>query len=476
MPHITARELLTSPRLFSRYALRRPLRRYQLPIAEAVLASALGGLGRTFAVMMSRQAGKNEVSAHIEAQLMTIFQRQGGFIVKAAPTYRPQAQNSSLRLLSTLRRSGASPTREGHIVRLGNARAVFLSAALASNVVGATANILLECDEAQDVDPQKWAKEFRPMAASANTTTVLYGTPWTSDTLLARTIASLQLTDPSAVFLADWETVSAEVPAYQRYVLAEIARQGYDHPLTLTQYRLQTIDAEAGMFTSAVQSMMRGDHPRQLTPELGRAYVFLLDVAGASESDADPTHLLGAQDARRDATALTIVELTYNAAGQAVYRVINRQLWIGYRHTEIYPAILKLAHDWGPARLVVDATGIGTGLTSFLTQALGERVWPFVFTSKSKSDLGWTFLSLCHSGRFLDHIRDGSPEQEQFWREVAACRYEVLPGPGHLLRWNVPDPTIHDDALISAALVAALEAEPFGIAGPSWIVEADDTV
>ena len=46
--------------------------------------------------------------------------------------------------------------------------------------------LLLEVDEAQDVDEEKFAKEFLPMAAAQNATIVLYGTPWTKDTLLAK--------------------------------------------------------------------------------------------------------------------------------------------------------------------------------------------------------------------------------------------------------------------------------------------------
>lgn len=207
-----------------------------------------------------------------------------------------------------------------------------------------------------------------------------------------------------------------------------------------------------------------------------------MDAAGASETEADPSYLLGSPDPHRDATALTIVELTHNAAGQPEYLVANRFLWTNYRQTELYPAIMHLVHEWRPLRIVVDATGIGAGLTSFLAQALGERVIPFIFSAKSKSDLGWRFLSICHSGRFHDHTRDGTPEQAQFWREVAECRYEVLPGPGHLLRWGAPSggrtaggPT-HDDALLSAALVAALDTDPLAPAGPSFIVPADDAL
>jgi hypothetical protein len=48
----------------------------------------------------------------------------------------------------------------------------FLSAAPSSNIVGATVSLLLECDEAQDVEIAKWDKEIAPMAASTNATRV----------------------------------------------------------------------------------------------------------------------------------------------------------------------------------------------------------------------------------------------------------------------------------------------------------------
>jgi hypothetical protein len=57
-----------------------------------------------------------------------------------------------------------------------------------------------------------------------------------------------------------------------------------------------------------------------------------------------------------------------------------------------------------------------------------------------------------------------------FWREVKACEGQVLPGPGQVLRWGVPDgrrdaqsgDVLHDDLLVSAALCVVLDNEPLG--------------
>src|SRR5205807_515541 len=115
----------------------------------------------------------------------------GGTIVKAAPTFKPQLITSKMRLERVLAHMpGKIPravrSRFGYIIQLDEAAVQFLSAEESSNVVGATADLLLEIDEAQDVSEEKYLKDFRPMASTANTTAVLYGTAWSRDTMLAR--------------------------------------------------------------------------------------------------------------------------------------------------------------------------------------------------------------------------------------------------------------------------------------------------
>jgi len=49
------------------------LRPYQLEVARAVLDSIENRRGLTFSVEIARQGGKNELSAHIEVLLLTMF-------------------------------------------------------------------------------------------------------------------------------------------------------------------------------------------------------------------------------------------------------------------------------------------------------------------------------------------------------------------------------------------------------------------
>ncbi len=472
---------------FSRFVIGRPLRRYQLKPARAIVESVLNRKGLTFAVLMARQAGKNELSAHLECYLLNLFHRVGGQIVKAAPSFRPQAIVSKMRLKSVLSnpwnnhfwRSGGEG---GYILSLGKASCVFLSAQPTANVVGQTASLLLECDEAQDIDEEKWYRDFAPMAASTNATTVFYGTAWTSRTLLAKVVRGLRRLEAAdgvqRVFVVPWEQVAEENPDYKRYVEGQIQRLGRHHPLIKTQYFLEEIDAEGGMFPEPRQVQMRGGHDRQPEAQEGKIYALLLDLAGEDETG------IGTYNRHRDSTALTIVEVDLTTRddpliGFPTYRVVNRREWIGTPHFQLYATLVDLAVNvWKARYLVVDATGVGAGLASFLVRALGEEVvLPFTFNAATKSQLGWDFLALCDSGRFKDHVFDpGNGAQRRFWQQVEAADYEILDGPERRMRWGVADPDVHDDLLISAALCAVLDKQHWRTYQDSAIIEAQDVL
>lgn len=469
---------------FSRIVARKPLRPYQLEVAQAILHSVHHRLGLTFAVVMARQAGKNETQAQLEAFLLNRYRSvPGAQIVKASPTFQPQTMNSMMRLESLLDTpwfAGQWRREHGYILRLGQARILFFSAQPGANVVGATASLLLECDEAQDVDEEKWNKAFRPMAAATNATTVLWGTMWTSRTLLGKTIRALRRREAwdgvQRVFMVPWEQAAEANPAYGAYVRGEIERLGREHPLIKTQYELEEIDAEAGMFPPHRQAQMRGSHPRRHTPQPGRRYALLIDVAGETEEALEGA-ALRQREPRRDSTALTVVEIHTRRDpvlpdARPVYHVVDRRLWTGTRHTELYATLRDLAEVWRAERVVVDATGIGAGLASFLAAALGERVVRFVFSARTKSDLGWGFLALVEAGRFKDYAEDGLEDTRTFWRQVEAAEVEILNGPEKHMRWGVSDPRLHDDLLISAALCAALETQDWSAYSPAAVVEA----
>ena len=283
------------------------LREYQLGPARAIAASVVGGLGRQFAVVFSRQAGKDEMLAQLVAWLLTRYQAAGGTIVLAAPTIT-QANVSRDRLLSRLRRAplalGRVRTRDGYIVEVGQASARFLSAAESASPRGQTASLLLVANEAQDIEPAIWDARFDPMAASTNATTVFMGTVWDRTGLLHRQMAHLAALEAGSAVSSSWEW--RRTPAYGERVRSRIAQHGEAHPFIRTEYRLEVLDGEGGLFPPQRMAQMQGDHPRRHRAEPGKRYAGLLDVAGEEEEGSGPEAFDNA--ARRDSTALTIVD------------------------------------------------------------------------------------------------------------------------------------------------------------------------
>ncbi|MDH4209520.1 MAG: hypothetical protein OEV76_11645 [Anaerolineae bacterium] len=484
-----ARKVLGDIRWFSKIVVGRELRKYQLGPAYAILDSVLYGKGLSFAIVFCRQAGKNEVSAQLEAYLLNLYQRKGGMIVKAAPTYKPQLVNSKLRLEEVLDNDwnrGKVRTREGYMTFLGRAGVVFLSADPASKVVGATASIMLECDEAQDVSEDKWEVGFTPMAASTNATRVFYGTVWTSKTMLAKIVRQLRKEQEAdgrqRVFYVDWEQVAAEVPAYGEHVRKEIARKGRHHPMIKTQYFLEEIDSEGRMFDDRRQALMQGEHRRSVAPVPEAVYVATLDVAGEDEEMTGDE--LRAAKPRKDLTVGTMFEVDLSTLRDPLlaapsYRVVDVFADVGTRHTLLYGKLRAYFEHWGVRWIVADASGVGAGLVSFLSsrQAFGARVVAFQFSPpKRKSDLGWDFLTVVETGRFKMFRDDGSADWREFWQQVEECRYEVSEGEEKRMKWGVVDARLHDDRVISAALVAELDKVKWSVPGRSVVIEARDVL
>jgi len=345
------------------------------------------------------------------------------------------------------------------------AEAYYLSAAPTTNARGATASLLLLANEAQDIVPDRWDAVFDPMAASTNATTVFAGTVWSDTTLLARQMRHLRELERAdgvrRVYMVPWERVAEDVPAYGERVRARIAQFGREHPFIRTEYDLQELAGAGGLFGAARRAQLQGDHPRQRRATPGATYALLIDAAGEDEAQFDALDDgASVRETRRDSTALTVVEVRRPAAsGLPAYRVVDRRLWTGKRHTDLHAAIVDLARNvWKARRVVVDATGVGAGLASWLGAALPGRVMAVQFTAPKKSELGWALVGAIESGRLKEYADDGEEDTRLFWRQLAAIEYEVRPGPGKLLRWGVDDARLHDDLPLSLSLMGELDA------------------
>jgi hypothetical protein len=205
-------------------------------------------------------------------------------------------------------------------------------------------------------------------------------------------------------------------------------------------------------------------------------YVAGIDLAGEAEVEAGE-HLKSLKP-RRDSTVITIGELTFGSAGVPacespvnavasvsgvpaceplfthlpLIKIVNHYAWTGCRHSDLYPQIVDLLQNvWHCRQVVVDSTGIGQPVASFLRSALGSKVVPFEFTAHSKSMLGFNLLASVNSGRLKMYAADGSPEYKEFWWQMEHARSYYRPN--RTLNFYVDPSEGHDDYLMSLALL-----------------------
>jgi len=295
---------------------------------------------------------------------------------------------------------------------------------------------------------------------------VLYGTAWTGETLLEQQASqNRELEQADGVqrhFQYDWQTLATISPPYRAFVEAERLRLGEDHPLFRTQYRLQSLAAQAGFLNAQQRAQIEGEHGRQSHRQAGKDYVAGVDLAGEDEEAADAA--LRSAKPRRDSVVATIAEVDYQPVTDLLLeprlKIVEHYWWTGRKHRDLYATLVDvLGGVWGCKRVVVDASGVGAGVASFLASALGaSAVEQFVFTSRSKSELGYTLLAAVNGGR-VKVYRQGTGDREQgvsdralaeFWCEMQKAQYKMRAG--QMLNFYVREKDGHDDFLMSLAL------------------------
>lgn len=441
-------------------ALSSPLRPYQLVAARAIVESVARRRGLSFSVEIARQGGKNELSARVELYLLSRYFDQNVTSIKAAPTFKPQARISFDRLWDRLEDAGLSDwavKEQGNAIRLGKARQLFLSAHPSSNVVGHTADLLLEIDEAQEVDAEKFEKEFQPMAANRGATTVFYGTAWDDVNLLERAkqahLEQERLDGIRRHFEFDWQVVAQSNPHYARFVAGRRDKLGADHPLFLTQYCLRPTPGAGRLFGPTQLSLLRGSHSWLDSPVRGETYVAGLDLAGEAVEPAG--------EAGHDESVLTIARLVMPGSleEETSMEVVRHYAWRGVAHRVLLGALLSLlAETWRVRRLAVDSTGVGETIASTLKNRLGaSRVETVKFTAETKSRLGYALIGAVNAGRLRLYEAPVTGEGVECWRQLERCRAVVRAN--ETLSFFVEASDGHDDHVISLALVVAAAAD-----------------
>ncbi|MFC1910597.1 hypothetical protein ACFLXC_04860 [Chloroflexota bacterium] len=255
-------------------------------------------------------------------------------------------------------------------------------------------------------------------------------------------------------FKYDWQEVARCNPDYRAHVESEKARLGGNHPLFMTQYRLLPVHGGGRFFSPQQRAQMQGSHSRRRQPQAGKVYIAGIDLAGEAEKESCFT--MARQ--RRDSTVVTIGEADIPAddvLDMVVVKIVEHYRWAGVKHTDLYPRLVDiLKRVWRCRKIVVDASGVGQSVASFLRKALGSRLIPFTFTSSSKSELGFNLLSAVNAGRLKVYKGDGSAEYRDFWLEME--RAKSVYRPNQTMTFYVDPSEGHDDFLMSLAL--AVEA------------------
>ena len=370
----------------------------------------------------------------------------------------------------------------------GNTRMKCLSASPNAAIVGATADLLLEVDEAQMVASDKFDREAAPMAASTNAVQVFYGTAWDDQTLLHREMRLAQKEADADgrkhVFMTTAAEVGKEVPEYESFVRRQIELLGRDHPAIRTQFFCEEITDLTSMFTAERIEKMKCDHEPLYAPEQDRCYVVLIDVAGSDEITPASKKANGFSD-RRDATVVTICDVSlpdgkeYDAKN-FVWKVVARRLYRNLRAEMLEERICQDIDHWRASHIIVDHSGLGAMLSDMLVSKYKTKVIPIDITGANKSKMAWDFLAMVDTGRWQEHkgdeinvLKSGfvpgrepyeilkEPEllQQMFFRELRGCRMEPTGNPSNV-RWGVKDGTrdhasgriLHDDLVMSAAM------------------------
>lgn len=391
--------------------------------------------GKIVTIRSARQTMKNECSAMIATRVLERYKDRGGTYIRTAPTWKPQIINSKMRLERFLM---ADPLirdnyrrREGFIFQCGLAQIHFLSTDTSAKVVGDTADICLDIDEAHKVDKGKFEEDFSPMTASSNAPVVMWGVAADKQDLLYEYLQYNLELNPDCVLQYPASVWCELLPQYAKHYEERVAKLGADHPVILTQYDLVDVDAIGGYFTKAQQtSLFTSDHEQYSAPKDGRSYVITIDIGGeAEEEESNP--LVKAEGAR-DSTVALIWEIDHEdeVNGYPMCRLVDIHWWTG-KSLGDEPSglpgqqtiLLKLLQTWKPHYTVVDGRGVGEQIANYLDTNWGVEVYKA--SALSVSDDCYGLKAMVNNDRVKVFRDDQSPEYQEIVRQIKHTSYEI---------------------------------------------------
>ena len=395
---------------------------YQEQFSKRVIRSVLENDGEEITALFSRQSGKSETISLTSGGLMIILPqlanmpmfaddprlkmfKDGMWIGIFAPSQR-QAQTTYNRIKARIQSKPAQmiladpefnlyfTTSNGQTVSLSNGSFVTaISASDGSNIEGESFKLII-CEECQDISNFKIRKSIHPMGAAYNATIVKIGTATTHKGDFYDAIQRNKRNDAEKKshirnhFEYDYKVASKYNPNYAKYVEKEKARLGEKSDEFRLSYCLEWI-IERGMFIDIAI----------FEPQCGE---FTLDRVSY---DKVATHVAGIDlGGKGDSTIITMVEVNWaipailesrvndETGEEEVYEAYNTYIkdWHMIEnepdYEQQYPEVCDYLDHWKIARIVCDATREAS-FAHRLKANRREEVIPYIFTTKSKSEL-----------------------------------------------------------------------------------------
>lgn len=395
---------------------------YQEQFSKRIIRSILENDGEEITALFARQSGKSETIALTVGGLMIILPqlanmpmfaddvrlrmfKDGLWVGIFAPSQR-QAQITYNRIRNRIQCPTAQAvlndpefrltftTSNGQTVALSNGSfATAISASDGSNIEGESFKLII-CEEAQDISNYKIRKSIHPMGAAYNATIVKVGTSTTfkGDFYEAiqrnKELMNSRTSHIKNHFEYDYKVASKYNPNYAKYVEKEKKRLGENSDEFQMSYLLKWI-IERGMFIDI--SKLEANNGEQALERV--------------MSDRTANHVVGIDlGGKGDDTIVTVVEVDWNmpvimesrtndeTGEEETYVAYNTYVkdWLCISnepdYEEQYAQIVDYISHFSVARVVCDATREAS-LSHRLRANLRCEVIPYIFTTKSKSDL-----------------------------------------------------------------------------------------
>ncbi len=395
---------------------------YQEQFSKRVIRSALLNDGAEITALFARQSGKSETIAVTVGGMMILLPQlanmpmfagdprlalftDGLWVGIFAPSQR-QAQITYNRIRTRLQGKTAQAvladpefrlsfsTSNGQTVALTNGSfATAISASEGSNIEGESFKLII-LEECQDISNFKIRKSIHPMGAAYNASIIKIGTPTTYRGDFYEAIQRNKLESENKNiymrnhFEYDYEIASKYNEKYAKYVAREKRRLGENSDEFRLSYKLEWI-IERSMFVDIVQFEKNNGEP-----SLDRVF-----------SDHQAVHVAGIDlGGKSDDTVVTICEVDWNmpvimesrvddeTGEEIMYMAYNTYIkdWLCISnepdYEEQYSMIMDFLSNFRIARVVCDATR-ESGMAYRMKANLNCEVIPYVFSSKSKSDL-----------------------------------------------------------------------------------------